>query len=97
MAGAVSYTSYDYAPVDLVPVIASFDADGHIKPLYVRINGESFKIHSSWMKPSFSGTNVYHCKVIDHNCLKPLCITYHQAECTWTVPRMPDTRRFAPK
>ena len=33
----VSYTSYDYKSMKVVPVIASFDTEGHIKPLYVRI------------------------------------------------------------
>ena len=37
MPAQVSYTSYDYAPVEIIPVIASFDSEGHIRPLYVRI------------------------------------------------------------
>lgn len=44
MGKSVSYSSFDYKPVDIIPVIASFDSDGHIAPLYVRIEGESYKM-----------------------------------------------------
>ncbi len=87
MAGHTSYTSYDYAPVDTIPVIASFDSNGYVSPLYVRIHGEALKVHSFWIKPSFSGTIEYNCKVIDRDYLKPLCLTYHQSECIWTIPK----------
>lgn len=44
--GVISFNSYDYERVKCVPVIASFDSDGHIMPLYVRINGQPFKVES---------------------------------------------------
>ena len=72
---------------NMIPVIASFDSDGHIKPLYVRINGEAFKVHSSWIKPSFQGTIEFECKVIDREYLKPLNLTYHKQDCVWTIPK----------
>lgn len=87
MPAHVSYNSYDYAPVDIVPVIASFDSEGHIKPLYIRLHGESLKVHSFWIKPSFTNILEYSCKVLDGDYLKPVVITYHPAECVWTVPR----------
>lgn len=87
MSAFVSYTSYDYAPVSIVPVIASFDSEGHIKPLYVRICGEPYKIHSSWLKQSFADIFEFHCKVMDDDCLKPLVLTYHTRENVWTIPK----------
>lgn len=70
----------------IVPVIAAFDSEGHVKPLYVRINEASFKVHSSCEKPSFQGFLEFQCKVIDHNYLKPLLLTYHKRENIWTTP-----------
>lgn len=87
MNGQISYTSYDYTPMDIIPVIASFDSDGHIKPLFVRINGESYKVHSSWVRKGFTGSTEFNCKIIDRDYLKPIVITYHRAEGVWTIPR----------
>lgn len=71
---------------NIVSVIASFDAEGHVKPLYVRINENSLKVHSSWLKPSFQGFLKFQCNVIDENRLKPLLLTYHKRENIWTIP-----------
>ena len=88
MPSYISNTSYAFYNVDIVSVIASFDTDWHVKPLYVRINGDSLKVHSSWLKPSFRGTLEFQCKVIDGDCIKPLILTYHQAEYVWTIPKI---------
>ena len=89
MSGYVSNTSYDFSNnITIVSVIASFDTDGHVKPLYVRINEESLKIHSSWLKPSFKNLMEFQCKVIDNDCLKPLLLTYHKIENVWTIPKI---------
>lgn len=72
---------------NMVPVIASFDSSGHVKPLYVRVNGASLKIHSSWVKPSYLDTIEFECQVIDGEYLKPLSLTYHRQDCVWTIPK----------
>lgn len=65
MSGYASKTTFNYANcIDIVSVIASFDADGHVKPLYVRINEESLKVKSSWLKPSFQGLMEFQCKAV---------------------------------
>ena len=56
MSATVSYTNFDYKPVDIVPVIASFSSEGRIAPLYVRIKGESYKIASYWVSSNFNNT-----------------------------------------
>lgn len=85
MATIVSYTSYDFKPNTIVPVIASFDTEGHVKPLYVRIGELSLKVHSSWLKPSFSDVLEFNCQLIDGDYLKPLILRYFQKETVWVV------------
>lgn len=87
MSAVISYTSYDYKPITIVPVIASFDTDGHIAPLYVRINGESYKVDSFWTSCKFANSIEFHCKLIDHDIRKPLLLTYYKAEDIWAIPR----------
>ena len=47
MTQILSHNSHDLLPMQIVPVIASFNDDGQIKPLYVGINGERYKVSSS--------------------------------------------------
>ena len=87
------YTNFAYTPVTFVPVIASFDTDGNLKPIYVRINGTPMKIHSYCERQRFSNTIEFNCKVIDNTAdetfLRPVLLTYHQAERIWTIPKQP--------
>jgi hypothetical protein len=92
MSQIVSYTSFDYEPVTMLPVIASFSDDGHIRPLYVRIAGESYKVDSYWVRSQFTNQIDFNCKLIVHDCLKPLLITYHVRECLWTIPKLKENR-----
>ena len=85
MPSTVSYTAYDVKPNTIVPVIASFDTEGHVKPLYVRIGELSLKVHSSWLKPSFPNIFEFHCKVVDGDFLKPLILTYYRHEMVWAI------------
>ena len=85
-----SYTSYDFRPVTVVPVIASFDSDGRISPLYVRIQGEPLKIQSFRIRNAGRfNTTEFHCMIISQDKLIPLAITFHQFENIWTIPGYP--------
>ena len=89
MGGKISYTSYDYKPVDIVPVIASFDSDGHIKPLWIRIGTNAYKVDSCWRQNDMNCSIIrYNCKLQDNDFLRPLSICYHQEECVWTIERV---------
>lgn len=85
MSKVVSYYSHDYVPALSVPVIASFDSEGHIAPLYVRLEGVSCKIDSYWVKSNCVNIIQFSCQVIDHNIRKPLMLYYYQDECMWTI------------
>lgn len=90
MGTQASTTSYSYTMDMAVPVIASFDSEGHLKPVYVRLVGTARKIDSCWMQSQFVNTMVFNCKVIVEDRLVPLQLTYHSREHVWTVP--PGTR-----
>jgi len=87
MSAHVSYTSYDHIECNIVSVIASFDTEGRIRPLYVRIGEESLKILSSWLKPSYPGFFEFRCQVIDNGVRKPLILEYHSRENVWIIPK----------
>ncbi len=53
MAQIIKQKKIDNLPVIFIPVIASFNEDGQIKPLYVGIDGECCKVESYFEKRSF--------------------------------------------
>jgi len=83
-----SFNSHDYLPVTIIPVIASFNKDGQIKPLYVGIDGVSYKIQSYWVRRCFSNQVEFSCKLLINNCLKTIVMTYYLNECIWTIPNV---------
>lgn len=81
-----SVQSFEYDPQEIVPVIASFDTDGHIRPLYVRILGNSYKVLSQWSNQCFAGIIEFNCKVEVRGCSTPLLLKYYSREKVWTIP-----------
>lgn len=78
-----------------VSVIASFDVNGHVKPLYVRLGEESLKVHSSWIKPdSYASVCIYECQVIDNGVLKTITLNYHHHDKLWCVPKAYQPNKF---
>ena len=53
MSQILSYNSHDYLAMQIVHVIAAFNDDGKIKPLYIGLNGERYKVISYWVRRSF--------------------------------------------
>ncbi len=86
MTQIISRNSHDYAPVRIIPVIASFNEEGQLKPLYVGIDGERYKVHSYWIRRSFSNQIEFNCKLILGKTLQTVIITYYMNECIWTIP-----------
>ena len=85
MSQIISHNIFYCTSTIIVPVIASFDSNGKIKPLYVRIYGASYKIDSSVMHCNFINTIDFNCKVIDGDSLKPLILTFHRKEGVWST------------
>lgn len=86
MSQILSQNSHDYLQMQTVPVIASFNDEGQIKPLYVGIDGERYKVHSYWVRRSFSNQIEFQCKLIIGDSVKIIIITYYLNECVWTIP-----------
>lgn len=76
--------SFDSNTMTVVPVIASFDSNGTIKPLYVRIDGKSLKIISCWFQDE-SLIKKFHCTVELDGYSKDIILIYHPSHCFWTV------------
>lgn len=88
MPAIVSYGLKDSPHLQMVSVIASFDTDGNIKPLYVRIGEESLKVYSAGVKHTTQEIRTFRCQVIDGDALKPLELSYHSRESLWMIPKL---------
>ena len=87
MGAKVSYMNFDYEPVFAVPVIASFDAEGHIKPLYVRLGEERYKVYSYWVKSRFANNVEFNCQLQKDDRLIPALLKYYNQESVWVIPK----------
>ncbi len=85
MTSQISYTSFDAFPHKLVPVIASFDTQGHICPLYVRIDGVRLKIASYWEKNHFRNITEFVCQVESNGTLRPILLSYYHDTQNWVI------------
>lgn len=90
MSSDAFYTRHDIKPGMTVPVIASFDSEGRVRPLYVRIGELSLKVASFWLKPTFLYMMEFHCMVIDGDIKRPLILSFHQKTSTWIIPYLTD-------
>lgn len=79
------YTDYSYKNPKKVSVIASFDAEGKIRPLYVRIGSESYKIATFWEKSRFINVTEFHCQIVDGDTLKPVVLTFYREDGFWGI------------
>jgi len=79
--------SYGGDPIELVPVIASYDTEGRVKPLYVRINDDKYKVENYWTRYS-AGNNIdYNVTISKDNMTYKLVLTYHIRETAWSIPK----------
>lgn len=82
-----AYANDNYPIQTPVPVICSFNKEGRIRPLYVRINGEAFKVCSAYEKPSFENAAIFQCEIADNEQLKQLTLEYRYREHLWLMPK----------
>lgn len=87
MAAAFSSSVFDTPNIIIVPVIASFSAGGEIKPLYVRLDGNAYKIYSSSQLHSARSKRRYRCEITENDTVIFIELTYHLHECAWSVQK----------
>ena len=73
--------------LQVVPVISSFDCDGNIFPLYVRIDGQSLKIYNARRVDSTFRIINFNCEVMDYGRVKSIKLSYHIGDLVWSMPR----------
>lgn len=86
MGANVSRNSFDYKECVKVPVIAGFDKDGTIMPIYVKIDGKKYKVEDYRARVKFAGITEYRCNVSFGERLMPLELSYYSNESVWTIP-----------
>lgn len=85
MATIISHGLHDCTHIKIVSIISSFDCNGNIKPLYVRIDGESLKIYNAYLASSTFKILSFNCEVMDHSKLKPIKLFYHVNDHIWSM------------
>lgn len=79
--------TYAGDPIELVPVIATYDTEGHLKPLFVKINGEDYKVENSWPKYQFGNNIDFNCTLSKGNKTYKIILTYYIRETAWSIPK----------
>ena len=77
--------NYNYNPIEIVPVIATYDTEGNLKPIYVRLNGDSLKVDTYLVKASEESDMDFYCTLSRNDCRMRLILTYHAKETVWTI------------
>ncbi len=75
---------YNCGNVQVVPVIASYNMAGAMRPLYVGINGHSYKILTSTCQ-NYSLSAIFHCTVNNYGVQRRITLTFHKHENCWTM------------
>ncbi len=68
----------------VVPVIASFDSKGNIRPIHVRINSNVYKILSC-ISRDYGPLTIFTCTVNNCGMQREVNLTYHPQERCWTM------------
>lgn len=73
---------------EVVPVLATYNTDGQIRPLHVRINGIVFKILScqKW-STAIMPVDTFRCIIADHGIKREISLTFYPQETMWTLKR----------
>lgn len=87
MSTYVSHGLKECHYLQVVPVISSFDCDGNIFPLYVRIDGQSLKVYNARRVDSTIQIIHFNCEVMDYDRVKSIKLSYHIGDLVWSTPR----------
>lgn len=68
-----------------VPVIASFSNDGRLKPLYIEVNGESYRIIKVVENWNTSQVITYKCQIENYGKIQDINLLYSRQDLTWKL------------
>lgn len=87
MAATVSKGLNDCTHLKVVPVIATYDGNGNILPLYVRIGEESFKIYNAYVSESTYRILTFKGEVMVQDAVRPIKLSYFMNDLIWCIPK----------
>ena len=83
--GKLFASNPDLAPV---PVIASFDTNGKIIPLYLRYEGLKLKVdHIRWASDCMEFVKKFCCEITLQDRVQQVIVYYHKKTDLWTMER----------
>lgn len=81
----------DNPVVEAVPVIASFDGDGRIVPLYIRYEGLRLKVdHIVWRMEDAFARETFCCEITMSDRVLQVLLHYDKKPGVWTMDRIRD-------
>ena len=86
MAATISKGVKDCFHLKVVPVIATYDGNGNILPLYVRINEETFKIYNAYVSESNFRILTFSGEVMVQDAVRPIKLSYFINDLMWCIP-----------
>ena len=87
MAATVSHGLKDCTHLRTVPVISTFDGNGNVLPLYVKLEGETFKIYNAYVSESTFRILTFKGEVMaQDNTVKQITLNYFLNDLIWCIP-----------
>jgi hypothetical protein len=88
-----SYNSHDCRQFTAVSVIASLrglypssiSREGKVRPLYLQIGDNSYKVLSYYVKETSEPVTEFVCEIDDHGFLRSFPLYYYARERIWTI------------
>lgn len=87
MASVISTRLNDCSHLRVVPVISSFDREGHITPLYVRLDGEPFKIYNAYISDNNTKILTFKCEIMVGESVRTIKLSYFVHDLVWCMRR----------
>ena len=85
MSCVIPIESYNSDPIEIVPVIATYDTEGNLKPIYVRLNGTGYKVDTYLVKASMENDKDFYCTLSHNDISLRIILTYHVKETAWSI------------
>ena len=87
MPAKVSHGLKDCTHLTVVPVIATYDGNGNILPLYVRIGEESYKIYNAYVSETMYRILTFKGEIMVQDTVLPIKLSYFINDLIWCLPK----------